>query len=227
MPPEAIEETLTTESDTDESVTTETAETEGTETEATGTESEVRKDGEKEEITDETTESTEKVKEADETKDESEVEPPIERVVPKAADYTLPEGVPIQVAQFANEADMTQEQLDTTLQYFGGYMKATNESQQKVIRESGDAFVEGWGKQKPYNLSLVRRALSQNDPDGELRSVLNSSGYGNHPAVLAFFLRIGNSMKEGGFLKGSVNRPAGQKTAAQTLFGKNHMSVNS
>ena len=74
------------------------------------------------------------------------------------------------------------------------------------------------------SLDVMRWALAQNDPDGQLKVALESSGYGSHPAVLNFLVRLGESMKEGGFLKSAVNRPPGKKTAAQTIFS-NHPSA--
>ena len=112
-----------------------------------------------------------------------ETDPPQERVVPKASEYTLPEGMPIQVAEWANQNGFTQEQLDNTLQYFQHVTTSSKDAEFKTIRQQGEAFVKSWGDKGEYNLSIVRRALAQNDPDGSLKDLLEMSGYGNHPAV--------------------------------------------
>ena len=148
------------------------------------------------------------------------------RVVPTVEEYVLPEGVPRQIAEFAHTNDMTQDQLNHTLNYFGSMQQAMQDNEQKVIRQGGEELVKSWGDKSERNLSIVRRALAQNDPDGSLKNVLEASGYGNHPAVIKFLLKIGESMKEGGFLKGANNTPPGKKTAAQTMFGEKHPSVN-
>jgi hypothetical protein len=171
------------------------------------------------------TKSAESDSEPAQTTAESEQTPP-ERVVPAPDQYVLPEGAPVGLGQFAHDNDMTQEQLDATLNTYKTMMDTNKAYQDKTIREAGEAHVEAWGDQKKYNLSLVHRAVEQNDPDGQLTELLNSTGYGNHPVILDFFLKIGNSMKEGGFLRGSVNVPQGKKTAAQALFGNNHPSNN-
>lgn len=152
-----------------------------------------------------------------------EAEPPPEasdRSESEEVTYVLPEGVPQQVAEFAKQHDMTQKQLDGTLQYFGNIKQAELAS----IRTAGEAHVKNWGDKGQHNLNLARRALSQNDPDGELKTALDNSGFGNHPAVLNFLHRLGTSMQEGGFLKSAVNRPPGQKSAAQAMYGGNHPS---
>lgn len=153
--------------------------------------------------------------------------PKADRVVPKTPEeYKLPEHVPPQVAKFAHENDMTQAQLDSTLKYYGEMVNGARQAEATAMRQHGDALVASWGDNAQHNLSLVRRALAQNDPNGELKQVLEESGYGNHPAVLKFFLKIGTYMQEGGFLKGNVNTPPGKRSAAQTLFGKTHPSQN-
>lgn len=219
-PAETIKPDADTVATTETPATTETVVTEkpavsaDATTETTSTETEVK------------TETTEQVADPAPTTDDQAAEADI-RVVPEADKYVLPEGVPPQLAQFASQNDMTQVQLDNALQYFGAYNKASTDSQAQFLEKQGEEHTEKWGDQKEYNLALVRRALSQNDPDGTLKDMLNTTGYGNHPAVLDFFLKIGNSMKEGGFISGAVHTPTGgKKSAAQTLFGSTHPSAN-
>lgn len=207
--------------ETNESLATE-AKTEGaesTESASESTDSEQPAGEAKAEVETKSTEQT-----AEQTTESTAEPEKVERVVPEADKYNLPEGVPQNVAEFAHKNDMTQEQLDETLKEFGGYIQNTKIAEQKLLREQGEAHVKSWGEKADYNLSLVRRALAQNDPDGHLTKVLDDTGFGNHPVVLDFFLKLGDQLKEGGFLKGSVNRPPGKKTAAQTMFGNSHPS---
>ena len=140
------------------------------------------------------------------------------RVVPKADGYTLPKGAPAELGQFANQNDMTQEQLDATLTQFGGFITRSRQTEQLNMRKAGEEHVKSWGDNSKYNLTLAKRALKQNDPEGKLTKALNESGYGNHPAVLDFLYSIGKSMKEGGFMKSAIKRPPGKKTAAQSMY---------
>lgn len=144
---------------------------------------------------------------------------PADRVVPAADGYTLPEGVPQDIGQFAHDHGFTQEQLDSTIQQMGNYMQGNQIAQQNALRSLGEAHLKNWGENADYNLSLAKRALQQNDTDGQLAKALNDSGYGNHPAVLNFLYNLGQGMKEGGFLKSAVNRPPGERTAAQAMYG--------
>lgn len=154
----------------------------------------------------------------------AEAPPTPERVVPAADGYKLPEGVPPAVAEFAAQNDMTQQQLDNNLNYFGQISKAKTEAESNALRQAGEAHIKNWGDNAEHKLGLAKRALKQNDPEGSLTKALNASGYGNHPAVLDFLSNLGGMMQEGGFLPSAVNVPPGKKSLAQTMFGESHPS---
>ena len=149
---------------------------------------------------------------------------PVERAVPKPEEYRLPEGMPDTIRAFAHERGFTQEQLDGTIQHFGSYVVGMQTAEQKALRDLGEAHLKNWGPEAKTRLALAKRALKQNDPEGKLAEALNTSGYGNHPAVLDFLYTLGKGMQEGGFLTSAVPRSPGQKSAAQALFGTNHPS---
>lgn len=226
----ADEQTKVEETTTETTVATEeqtTSETAGAEsgTEQTTASEEVTQESTAD-TTDEASTETKASEEQQETATDESTSESVERVVPAPDAYELPEGVPEQLAQFAHQNDMTQEQLNNTLGYFGQYLKATDDHTKQAMRQEGEKFVESWGKQKEQNLALVHRALQINDPEGELKGLLEDTGFGNHPAVLSFFQRLGTQLKEGGFIRGAVHVPQGQKSAAQTLFGNHPSSQN-
>ena len=146
------------------------------------------------------------------------------RTVPDAASYKLPDGIPVTVAEFAHKNDMTQDQLDTTLTEFSGYLSQMESSQKAHIKTEGESMVKNWGDSKEANISTIDRALDHIDPKGSLKDLLQSSGYNYHPVVLDHLLSVGNLLSEGGFMKGSDNVPKGPATAAQVLF-PTHTSV--
>jgi len=149
---------------------------------------------------------------------------PTERVVPKPSEYELPEGMPDSIRIFANEHGFTQDQLNATLGQFGGYLQGMQQTEQKALREAGEAHLKNWGQDAQHKLGLARQALKQNDPEGKLMEALNNSGWGNHPDVLNFLYSIGKSMQEGGYLKSTVIAKPGDKSAAQSMYGDNHPS---
>jgi len=154
----------------------------------------------------------------------AEPETPSERTVLEASEYTIPEGLPTELGTFANEHGLTQKQLDATISQYSTLAQAAAQAEASNTLAAGKALITEWGDQAKHKMSLAKRALSQNDPSGELKAALDSSGFGNHPAVLKFLSTIGQSMQEGGYLKSAVNRPPGKKTAAQAMYGDNHPS---
>ena len=158
-----------------------------------------------------------------ETSDDSE-STPNERVVPQPDQYVLPEGMPDELRQFAFDNEMTQKQLDGTMNKFAQYVTGMDQAKLSSLKLAGQAHIKNWGEHGKENVALIEQALVQNDPTGALTKALNESGYNYHPAVLNFLFQIGRSMQEGGYLKSAVHIPAGQKTVAQTLYGDSHPS---
>ena len=150
----------------------------------------------------------------------------LERVVPAVEDYELADGLPRSLAVFANENDMTQSQLDNTIKELTNYTDAQRVAEQKFMFEEGSKVVESWGDKSQSNLSLIKRALDHHDPDGEVAQALDATGYGNHPVMLKFLLRMGESLQEGGFITSAATPPSTKKTAASVMFGGSHPSAN-
>jgi len=171
-------------------------------------------EGSEEQSTDEEMVNTEASTESETTAEAPEAEPEEnkvpERVVPEAADYKVPEGLPEDIRTWAKEADMTQEQLDSALVKFGGYMKSVEEGNINRIRKGATELIKGWGDNAKQNTTLAKRAIEHMDPDGDLKDLLKLPEVGNHPAVIKFFYKNGLKLREGGFIKSG--RPSSGKT---------------
>ena len=139
-------------------------------------------------------------------------------------DLKLPEGLPPQVLEFAKANGLSQAQLDASLQFFGEVAHVNATTQQQQLRQLGEAHVQSWGKEGQYKLSVGRRALKMVDPEGVLTTMLNETGYGNHPAVLQSLYELGTKLQEGGFISATQNRAPGKRTAAQAMYGDTHPS---
>ena len=133
--------------------------------------------------------------------------------VPQTWDkYEAPEGVvvPDAVKRMAHQEGLTQRQFNATLQTMMTYTQASKLAEVEQLRQQGEKLLkEEWKDQAEYKLNMARRAVRTVDKNGELQRLLDTTGYGNHPVILKFFARLGEHMREGGFLKGEVNKPAG------------------
>ena len=67
------------------------------------------------------------------------------------------------------------------------------------------------GEKLQENLAIANRALEAYDPQGEIRAMLAETGYGNHPALVRFFLAIGRDLSSDRMVGGGrgVNNPNG------------------
>ena len=148
---------------------------------------------------------------------------PEARVVPKPSEYELPEGLPDNLRIFAHEHGFTQDQLNATLQQFGGYMQGMQQAEAQAMRQMGEAHVKNWGPEAKQNLVLAKSAMGWlNEQIDGFADYINNSPAGNNPQVLQALYLVGKSMQEGGFLKGKLPRDPAQQTAAQAMYGSNH-----
>lgn len=115
-------------------------------------------------------------------------------------------------------------------------LKLPKEQAQKVVdlaikREQAraEAFtkqVSDWGEQvskdpelgKPENLALAVKAI-ETFGTPELRSLLDSTGMGNHPEVVRLALKIGKAISEDTIVRGRNTPSGGAKDPASVLYG--------
>ena len=138
---------------------------------------------------------------------------PPERAVPAVGEYKFPEGTNPDFGKWASKASLTQDQANDVL----ALNQVTRQAEMQAVRDDGEALIKSWGEQGKYKMNLAQRAMKQHDPDGTLVGMLNSTGFGSHPAVLEFFVSLGQGLQEGGFLKSELKAP-GEKTRAQKMF---------
>ena len=75
------------------------------------------------------------------------------------------------------------------------------------------------GAQFDQTISHAKNALARFDTSGELRKMLNDSGYGSNPAVVKLFSAIGKAMAEDKFIGGGA--PKAEPISLQEhMFGK-------
>ena len=151
-------------------------------------------------------------------------EKPAEPQVPEAYEFKMPEGVELDKAAadefsaIAKEHKLTQEQA----QKFADIGAKMAQRQQEAHTKLVESWVEQvktdkdiGGDKLDENLAVARKAL-ETFGTPELRDVHNSTGLGNHPAVIKAFYKAGKAISEDRVVSG---QPAGgQRDAAKTLF---------
>jgi hypothetical protein len=147
---------------------------------------------------------------------ESPKEAPVRGEVP--SEYKLPEGFSPEVATWAKDMGLTQEQLDGSIEQMKTVASGVGQQEKVMLRSAGEAHVKNWGDDRKPNTQLVKRALESFDPSGDLTKLLNERGFINHPVVLDAFLAHGKSLREGGFIRMGNSRPTGERTVAQAMY---------
>jgi hypothetical protein len=92
----------------------------------------------------------------------------------------------------------------------------------------GDEKNPGWGEKFAENVGVAKLPLVKFDESGEITSLLEQTGLGNHPAVLRFFHKIGSQLTEDGTpgrvenRAGALDKGGAQSKIAAIQNDKNH-----
>jgi hypothetical protein len=132
------------------------------------------------------------------------------------AEFSLPEGLRIDEAAFgefsplAKEFGLTQEQAQKLVDVAAGLVDRTTKTAEGVhadtIKKWADDSrndAEVGGKDFDANLGIALAAIDKFGDD-ELKQILDASGFGNHPAVVRLFYRVGKAASNDGFVVGNA-----------------------
>jgi len=138
-------------------------------------------------------------------------EKPATPVVPEVYEFKMPDGFTLDatVAQefspIAKEMGLTQEQAQ---KFADVYAKAqqrqldTHTEQMSQWVDQVKADKEIGGDKLAENLSIARKAIDTFGGD-EVRTLLNDTGFGNHPALIRMAVKIGKAISEDALIRGT------------------------
>lgn len=145
----------------------------------------------------------------------------------KAEPYTLtaPEGYPISEKELSDfnrhclEVGMTKEQAEKSLEMLHSNFKATQEAFEAQRRDwvaEIKSDKEYGGEKFKETVADAKRALAQFDEGGTIRTLLEETGYGDNPAIIKVFAKVGRAMAEDKIVgKGGAG---GKKPLAERLY---------
>lgn len=149
---------------------------------------------------------------------------PAEPEVPESYDFKMPEGVELDKAAadeftaIAKELKLDQATAQKVADVGAKMAQRQAEAHAKLVEtwvEQVKTDKDIGGDKLDENLATARKALEKFGTP-ELRDVLNSTGLGNHPAVIKAFYNAGKAVSEDKFVAGA---PAGSQTdASKRLF---------
>lgn len=151
---------------------------------------------------------------------------------PEAYAFTAPEGASVdavvldELSAVARELDLSQGAAQTLIDRLAPKLAeraiaAQTEALAAVTAEwqtAAKADTEFGGEAIGANLAVAKKAL---DAFGtpELRTLLETTGLGNHPEIIRAFYRAGKQLNEDSFLPGSTRPNAAPRSAATALYG--------
>ena len=150
---------------------------------------------------------------------------------PEAYEFKTPEGVTIDesvigsFSEVAKELNLPQDKAQLVLDKMAPVIAARQGAQFEAIKaqwaEAAKTDEEFGGDKLDESLATAKKAL---DAFGtpELRTLLNSSGFGNNPEVIRFMARAGKAISEDRFVGGRAS-PA-QNNGAQSLYSASNMN---
>lgn len=138
--------------------------------------------------------------------------------------FEAPEGVELDQGDLAKFTDIAKE---LKLPADAAKKLVDIAAQREVARATAFAKqVEAWGAEvkadpelgKPENLAAAKKVIDTFGDDN-LRDLLNTSGMGNHPAVIRLMQKIGKAISEDTFTAGRGNGNTPPRDAAEVLYG--------
>lgn len=142
---------------------------------------------------------------------------PAEPVVPESYEFQMPEGVELDKAAadeftaIAKELKLDQATAQKVADVGAKMAQRQAEAHAKLVEtwvEQVKTDKDIGGDKLDENLAVARKALEKFGTP-ELRDVLNSTGLGNHPAVIKAFYNAGKAVSPDVFVAGA---PAGSNT---------------
>lgn len=135
--------------------------------------------------------------------------------VPESYEFTMPEGVQLdqtaadEFTAIAKELKLDQATAQKVADVGAKMAQRQQEAHVKLVETWTEAVKtdkEIGGDKLAENLGVARKALEAFGTP-ELKDVLNSTGFGNHPAVIKAFYKIGKAISEDRFVTGGAKGP--------------------
>jgi len=135
--------------------------------------------------------------------------------VPESYEFAMPEGVQLdktaaeEFTVIAKELKLDQATAQKVADVGAKMAQRQAEAHVKLVETWTEAVKtdkEIGGDKLAENLGVARKALEAFGTP-ELKDVLNSTGFGNHPAVIKAFYKIGKAISEDRFVTGGAKGP--------------------
>lgn len=125
------------------------------------------------------------------------------------------------LSQIAQESGADAAAASKLVQDLTLWGQVKHEQQVQAWEEASRNDPDFGGEKLQENLAIANRALEAYDPQGEIRAMLAETGYGNHPALVRFFLAIGRDLSPDRMVGGGHNSGGDARTLFPNTPGLN------
>lgn len=145
---------------------------------------------------------------------------------PVAYEFKTPEGVELdsgladKFKAIASELKLPADGAQKVVDLYASVRQAEAEAFAKQVSDWGEAVKadkEIGGDKLPENLAAARKVIDTFGSE-DIKSLLDSTGMGNHPEVVRLLVKVGKALSEDTFVRGKP-APAVPKDAASVLYG--------
>lgn len=126
------------------------------------------------------------------------------------------EGMEAEFKQVAHKIGLTPRQAQELIDWQAGTVNQRTEGSIQKLDQTVQELRKEWGSNFERNVTLSRRAV-QDFAGPEVAKILDSTGLGNHPAVIRFFSELGSILAEDGIIEGNVAGVMGPEEAQKKI----------
>jgi hypothetical protein len=151
------------------------------------------------------------------------------QAVPEKYDFTMPEGVTLdsalveKVSPVLRDLKLTNEQANKLASVFAEHRAAETKAAEEAYAQQVTTWADQARTDKDFggnafdeNVKTAQKAVAAFGSP-ELKALLNETGYGSHPELLKFCLRVGKAISEDGHVT-PAGAGGGARDAAAILF---------
>jgi len=137
--------------------------------------------------------------------------------------FELPKDVPVDQAsldkftEIAKDLKLAPDAAQKVLDFEVARRQAEAEAYASTVKGWSDEVAKDKELGNPENQALARKAVEQFGSP-ELKELLNSTGFGNHPVLVRAFLKIGKAISEDKVIVGRGDAPPVPSDPAKVLY---------
>ena len=145
-------------------------------------------------------------------------EKPEDYKVDRSNDVEMSEDVEKNLRTQAHRMNLSPRQTQQLFDAYGNELKEAMKVRSENLKMAEEMMQERYGANYTRNIAIAQRALAHiDDEEKTLKTLLDDTGIGNHPAMVELFRMVGDRMVEDGLIPGDVEGTTGREDALEQI----------